>query len=145
MIQALEEKIILEANTGGFLLTTRKVRFRAREVGRAKVISIMLEHITSCEIDRRSNPLYILLAIIALMGSIWYMEKSQESYWFVYGLVIATVFVIIYIMTQRQVLIIASPSAKIFLKTHKMPFDKCISVIDEIETAKDSRYHIGRD
>lgn len=144
MSQIENEQTILEADIGGFTLTTHKIRFHAEQDGRAKVTSIMLEHVTSCDIDKKSNPIFLVIAALFLIGGILASTGSGEAPGFIFGLIIAIILVLIYIFTRRQVLTIASPSSKIFLNTQRMPINKVIEAINQIEAAKDKRYQLVR-
>ena len=140
MSKIVDEHTILEADTGGFTLTSHKVRFHAEQGGHAKVTSIMLEHVTSCDIDKKSNPILLGIALFFLVGGIMVSVSSGPGGGFILGLIVAIIFVLMYIFTRRQVLTISSPSSKIDLNTQHMPIKKVIETINHIEAAKNKRY-----
>gem|GEM_PF-802855 len=141
----LGEKTILTADTGEFTLTSHKVRFRAERGGRAQVTSIMLEHVTSCDVHRSSNPVFLAIASLVFVFGLWASGQSSEPHGFFICLAIGLVFVAIYFLTRRQYLVIASPSSKIYVRAHTMPLSKLIDAIDDIEAAKNARYLSAHD
>jgi len=99
----------------------------------------MLEHVTSCEIAKRSNPIFLVLAALAFVVGGIVSAKAEETAPLIIGIIVAVVFVVFYFATRSQVLAVSSPSSRITIDTKDIPLEKVLQVIDEVEAAKDRR------
>ena len=133
------ETVVLEADNKTLTLTSHRVRYAMRRTGRARVISVMLESITSCELTHATHPVLLVLAILAVLGGFALHERADSTALIV-GVVTAIALAAIYVGTRRQVLRVASPSSRIDVLLVGMSLDQATSVIDSIERAKDARY-----
>jgi len=127
--------MLLESDTGEFVLTTHKVRLTARRFGQASVKSIMLEELTGCEIKYVSKPWLLILAGIALVGGLLIGEGSAPTF----GVVVAVVAVVAYFSLRHQAVLLSSPSVKINLSVKGMSLDGAVEMIDKVESAKHER------
>ena len=134
-----KEKILLESNEGWFQLTSHKVRLNSIYNGSGNVVSIMLEHITSCEVAKRSNPIWLVLATLTFLAGGFITAKIEKESPAIIGIVTSVIFIVIYFATRSQFLSVLSPSSQINLDTKDLALEKILEVIDEIEAAKDKR------
>lgn len=133
------ERKLLESDTGEFTLTTHKVRFVHQTRGRAKVTSIMLEHLTACEITYSSRPSLLYFAGAAFMLGILGAMSTDEAGGAVIGIIVALVLVVAYFAQRHQVISLSSPSSSIRLKTSGMSFQDSLDLLEKVEAAKDER------
>ena len=132
------ETVILEADNKTLTVTSHRVRYAMRRTGRAHVVSLMLESITSCELTHATHPVLLVLAVLSAIGGVA-MNEPNNSTPLIVGVVAAIVLVALYFGTRRQVLRVASPSSRIEVLLVGMSLDQATSVIDSIERAKDAR------
>jgi len=135
------ESIVLESDMKAVSLTTHRIRQEIRESGRYKLISIMLDQVSSCEINRKSNPVILFLALILLVGGLFTLEKgvsfsgglSQAS-----GIMflLSLMFFVIYLLARSQVVSISSASTKIVFSTSGMKKEKCVQFVDKVESTR---------
>lgn len=140
------EKKILNSSGRLFELTTHRVRFNSISHGSGSVVSIMLEHVTSCEIMKKVNRLYLILAALAailgvIIAMVAILDRDEDiaATAFIIGGIVAIVFVGLYFTKKQQVFVLSSPSARIYLDLKNIPLYDLLKVIDEIETAQHLR------
>lgn len=131
----MNEQILLESDTGEFVLTTHKVRFKARQFGQASVKSIMLQELTGCEIKYVSKPWLLILAAIALIGGLLIGNESTVTL----GVVVAVGAVAAYFRFRHQAVVLSSPSVKLNLSVKGMSLDSAVEMVDKVESAKHER------
>lgn len=133
------ERMLLEANNKVFTLTTHRVRYAVAGRGQARVVSLMLEAVTTCELTHTTYPLVLAVAALFLVGGALISNNSSDSSPLIGGLLIAAVLVTVYFVTRRQVLRVASPSSHFDLLLTGMSLDNATAVIDSIQQAQDAR------
>jgi hypothetical protein len=135
------EKTLLTAEDKAVALTTHRIRADFRNGGHARVQSIMLEHVTSCEITKTSHPLLLVIGIIlAIAGSVGAMTMRSDSTAGALGIVvIGALFLVIYLATRRIVLSVSSASASINLRVTSLGVEGAVAFVDELEAAKASQ------
>ena len=131
----MDEQILLESDTGEFILTTHKVRLTARRFGRAAVKSIMLREVTGCEIKYVSKPWLLILAVTAVIGGMLIGEESVS----ILGFAVAAVATVAYFVLRHQAVVLSSPSVKINLSVKGMSLNSAIDMVDKVESAKYKR------
>lgn len=133
------EEILMYGDNKQITLTTHRIRQENTEWGKLHLSSIMLEHITSCEYSRKSNPVLVLFGIgLICIGVYFDNNNSQEpaAGFFIIGILL----IIGYFYTTKRGLTISSPSAKITLNTKGMKDENIKLFIDNLESAKNERY-----
>lgn len=63
------EKLLLESSPRGLVLTSHRIRSIKQGVGTGEVISIMLEELSSCAVERKSEPLLLFIAAFIVVAS----------------------------------------------------------------------------
>lgn len=132
------EYIISESDNKDIVLTTHRVRYSIKRGGTARVTSIMLEELDSCELRSISSPSLLVVAAIVVLGGF-----VIGSNYIVYGLLAALPFVIFYYFSRNQVISLKSSSSEINVQTVGMSLEVSKSFIDTVEAAKHSRYLLG--
>jgi hypothetical protein len=134
-----EEKILMEGDNKQITLTTHRIRQENKSWGKIDLTSIMLEHVTSCEYIKKSQPLFLILGILlAALGLLFGNEKEELGIGLLF---FSFMLFIIYFFTIKRGLFISSASAKVILNTKGMKDDNIKSFIDKLEAAKNDRFH----
>ena len=123
-----------------FQLTNRKVRFNSVRNGSGKVVSIMLEHITSCEIDKSCNISLAVLAAISISIGVTISYINDKSTSFYIGLFISIIFFIAFFASKKLTIYIFSSTSKIELNANNLSLENAIKYIDKIEYEVNDRY-----
>lgn len=140
-----DEKILLESDPKGLILTTHRIRSEDEAMGNARIKSIMLEELASCAIVQSSNNLLLGLAALCLLIGVLITASSRgDSGPLAIGFVIALILVLAYFVSRQQVLELASAGATIRTDTKGMKLQAVEQFIDRVEAAKNERYLIGR-
>jgi len=136
-----DEKILLSSNDGELVLTNCRVRLESQSFGHAQIVSIMLEELASCAITRISHPVFLAMAVVCFLGGglITANGHGNDSA-LLAGIVLAVVFVLIYLLNRQQVLALASAGATIKVNTQGMKLDGVKAFIDRTEVSKNARY-----
>jgi len=139
------EKILLESDPKGLILTTHRIRSEDEAVGNAQIKSIMLEELASCAIVQSSNNMLLVLAALCLfIGFVIIASSRGGAEPLVLGFVIALVLVLAYFASRQQVLALASAGTTIRTNTKGMKLQAVKQFMDRVEAAKNERYLIGR-
>ena len=136
-----EEKLLLESDDKELILTTHRVRLESESLGRARIVSIMLDQLASCAITRVSHPIFLILAgICFVVGALFAANGRNNEGALIVGIVLPLIFVVIYLANRQQVLALASAGATINVNTQGMTLDAVKAFIDRTEVAKNARY-----
>jgi len=132
------EKVLFESDSNKFVLTSHRVRFESKTLGKKLVTSFMLEEVISCNLIYRSHPSFIGIgAVFGIAG--FYLVKYVDFSWAV-GLTLMALSLLAYIATTERTFLISSCAAFIRVPLHVLGEQDPIMFIDEIETAKNARY-----
>lgn len=133
------EEIITESKDNTLTLTNYRLRYESASRGKAHIVSIMLEKISSIEIHYKSNIIILTLGILFLaMGFV--MGTMNEGGAMLMGMSIGGICLFIYYIRRRHVVSIASDGgAKIHFFTKGMDRNTLMDFINEIEEAKKNR------
>jgi hypothetical protein len=133
-----DEKTLMEGDNKQVVLTTHRIRQENVEWGKLNLISLSLEHVTSCEYSRKSKP-GLLVGGLLLLGFA-FAASDTGGQQMVGGLgLMGLILIVAYFMTIKRGLIISSPSARIIVDTKGMKDDNIKSFIDKLEVAKNER------
>ena len=133
------ENAITESDNKGIILTSHRIRYQSSNFGKAHIVSIMLEKISSIEIHYKSSLLTLIIGIILTLSGI-VMGASNQGEAMILGLGIGLFFVLLYFITRRHVITIASDGgSKINFETKGMKRETILDFINKIETAKNNR------
>ena len=133
-----DERVVADIGGGALLVTTHRVRSYGSEIGSSSFVSIMLDQVASCSVKALSKPLFLVLAGFALLLTLAVSGRNVTSW--IGGLLVASIFVVIYVVTQRRVVSIASSAAAIQVDASTHSEDTLREIIDKIEEA---RHHYG--
>jgi hypothetical protein len=136
-----DEKILLESDPKGLILTTHRIRSEDEGLGNAQIKSIMLEELASCAIVQTSNNvLLILAALCVLIGLLLTAGGRGDAAPFILSLLIAGILIAAYFSSRQQVLALASAGTTIRTNTKGMKLQAVKQFIDRVEVAKNERY-----
>ena len=127
------ERVILESDAKTLVLTSHRVRYHATGWGSSKVISIMLEEVSSCGLVRVSHPGLLLLAAVCGLTLVA-VEDELRPILLVMGLAL----VVAFLFTRRNILAIASSGHTIATPTSGMSTANVMMFIEQTEAAKNA-------
>ena len=133
------EELILVSVDRKITLSTHKIRLNTVAGGSGQVTSILLEHVSSCQVFKKSNLLFIVIAIIAFIVGVAVSVFIGNAIPAGVGVLIAIVFIAIYYGSKEQILIVDSPTASIPLEAKNMPLSEVLDFIDMLENAATQR------
>lgn len=136
-------------------LSDKRVRLSRFEFGSSRIVSIMLEHVTSCEMTKKSSPIWALLSFICgilvlfelyngpISGYKTLLIPILNTYIDTYTLLgwtvsAALVFFGIYMLSKKETLIIASPSSKIVIFKTDGFGTSLLDIMDSVELRRSS-------
>ena len=115
------ERILLESDPKGLILTTHRVRSEDEGLGNAQIKSIMLEELASCAIIQASNNVLLVLAALCVLIGLFITAGGRvDAAPFVISLFIAGILVAAYFASRQQVLALASAGTTIRTNTKGM-------------------------
>ena len=140
------ESIITQSNDNQITLTTHRIRYNDSAFGKAKIVSMMLENVSSIEVHYKSWPFVLNLAILAALIGIgtnitgMQNQKSDlQSIGFI-QLAVAAVLFLIYFFNRKHIVSIASNGGgRIDFFTKGLSRESIIDFVDKIEAAKHKR------
>ncbi len=122
-----------EVNYGTITLNGDYIIQSYSKIGKEFLICMFLKDISSIRMDYKSNPIFILLAVIALLIALF----QYDSDYAVLCVIVSIVFVIIFFISRRHVLKISAHSGdKIFQRVHGDGSSECKEFIKKIISAK---------
>jgi hypothetical protein len=136
------ERTLLEAENQLLVITTHRVRRTWQMGGGTQVTSIMIDEVSGCEITHSSNRILVLLAILSFLATLIMNGQEHDGgapVSLIVGLTFTAVFGAAYYLTRKQIVQIASSSAKIKIVLEGMSLEKAVAVIDTVEAAKNER------
>ena len=129
MILLDKEQIETISNDKSLTLTNLRVQYHNKEWGKAKIVSILLENISSIEIAYKSNVTFIVFATIISILTI------VEGSYLIYGLAISVIFVLLFLVSRRHYFIIYSKGGgKINLLVKGMKTKSILEFLNKVET-----------
>lgn len=129
------EKVLLESDGKTLVLTTHRVRYEIDALGSGEIKSILLEELASCAMTRTSNPILLVVAAICFLVGLVTGRGAIAG-----GFILALILLIIYFVTRKQSLLLASAGATITFDTRGMSPEDVKKFIDRTEAAKNDRY-----
>lgn len=132
------EKVIFGSDSNKLILTTHRVRFESKTLGKKLLTSFMLEEIVSCTLIYRSHPSFIGIgAVFGIAG--FYLVNYVNFSWAI-GLTFMAMSLLAYLATTERAVLLSSCAAFIRVPLRVLGEQDPIMFIDEIETAKNARY-----
>lgn len=136
-----DEKNLMDGDYKQITLTTHRIRQENKSWGKVNIVSIMLEHVTSCEYSKKSRPIFLIISLL-LIGFALFMggQGGSDPQAIALGVLLAgVILLVIFFYTIKRGLFISSASAKIILNTNGMKDENIKSFIDKLEVAKNDR------
>ena len=100
----------------------------------------MLEEFASCALSKTSQPIFLILAAICAILGLLMTGNARSPAPLIGGLVLGGIFVIIYFVSQQQVIAFASAGTTIRINAGGMKLEVAKDFIDTAEQAKNARY-----
>jgi len=138
-----KESLLLESDDKQIFLTSHRIRQESKQWGKLKIKSIMLEHVSSCEYVKTSQPLFLILGIIGLILGIALIISGEHSSVQIAGvsILVGICFLLTYWMSTKKVLFVSSSSSKILINTVRLKDENIKAFINTLETAKNERIY----
>jgi hypothetical protein len=126
------EQVILTSDNDVLVLTNKRVRYDSIVWGRSNLIAITLDSVASCGIITKSYPLLLVIAAIAILAG--FIQRGDN----VWGAsLIAGVLVVVYFLTRKAVLSVASNGGQnISVPTKGMSREAVVKFIEALEREK---------
>jgi hypothetical protein len=127
-----EEKLIT-SNGNKVILTNYRIQMSDSELGKSYLISIFLEDISSIEVKYKSNIIFIIIGIVALLAGA-YLDKAGP------GAILCCIFIAIWWFSRQHIISISSNggAALNFLVTG-MSETNINDFVDNVSNAKHAR------
>lgn len=135
-----EEYIRWESDPEGIVVTNYRVRTQITKWGKQELKSIMLEHITSCRLYAKSEPVFIVLGGMFVIGASLIANMRRFEFLALIAGFIGLLLFLAYFVSRRNEIEVASPTLIVVVTVHKRSFDYCVEFIDEIESAINNRF-----
>jgi hypothetical protein len=129
------EQVITKSDGNVITLTNLRLRYSDSQWGKAHIVSLLLEKISSIEIHYRSNTIFAILAILAIAGGLIAGANGDEEFIGI-GIGAGVVLIILYLFSRKHYLTISSDGGgKIHFHTKGMKREKVLDFINQLESA----------
>jgi uncharacterized membrane protein YjjP (DUF1212 family) len=129
------EQIITQSDQNIITLTNQRIRYTAKALGRAHIVSMMLNKVGSIELKYKNNLLLLLLAFFGALITV-YGYSIDDTNFLLAGLIGTTIFTYIYFKNRKHVISISSESGKeILFHTKGMKHEDILKFINQTEEA----------
>ena len=131
------EAVVTYSDGGIVTLTTHRICKQEKEWGRSYNQDIMLEHITSCEDRTSSSVALLMIAILAFgLAVLAGVNRSRDfGIYFIAGIVL----LLVYFLTRKKQITIASPSTKMHINVSGMSTENIAAFVDKVQQTKNTR------
>lgn len=133
-----DEKMVSTSNDNTIFLTTHRIYQEEKGFSSSTTKSIMLEHITSCSSLHKKNFFWIFVALVGASVIVYSMSENEDA-GFLAGGGLIVVGLVLFFITQRGFIRVASPSADIMMKVSGMKRPQITEFIDLVELTKHQR------
>lgn len=142
----MEGEVVLTESLGKTLvLTSHRVRYKAESSAYSQLQSMMLEELASCALLRISNPILLVLAVLALLVGLGFAASEGEIAGAIVGVLVGGVLFLIHSQTRQEILSLDSAGTTIRTSTKGMTQAAVEELVEKIEAAKNARYlKVGR-
>lgn len=133
-----DEYIITKSNDESVILTTHRISYNYSSFSRSQTQTIMLEHITSCEGEKSSNKLSLVLAflgVVLFVGG----TKDNNDVQVIVGVLLTILMVWKYVSSRKSNILISSPSSTIKIVGNGLSREQINDFINKVEHAKHQR------
>jgi hypothetical protein len=131
-----EEKLITRSENGLIQLTNHKIRYVSQSFGKASIVSIMLNEVTTIEVHFKSFLPALLIGILLVLTGLSLGVQNQGSA--LLGLLFAGgLFILYYFLTRKHVVSIYSRGNRsIDFESNSLGRDAIMKFINQVEKAK---------
>src|SRR5262245_17062517 len=133
----IDERVLVQYP--GIVLTSHRVRSMSQNSESKNVTSIMLDELASCGVDRRSKPVFLVLAVACFLFGIYGSSVDNRPV-AGFGFLLAAAFLVVYLATLQQVLSLASAGDSIRIRIQYLNANDAMEFVDAVEEAKNARY-----
>jgi len=135
-----DEKELISSNGDKIILTDHRIIMNYRVWGKAYQIAIFLEDISSVENLYRNNLYYLGSALFCLFIAILNMNNFSTPAYLYFSLFIGTLFLIMWISSRRQVIIISSKGGNALkFEVEGMAEEELAEFVHKVQVAKQRR------
>ncbi|TGE22705.1 hypothetical protein [Hymenobacter metallicola] len=123
------------------LLTSYRIRYNAANASESRLVSIMLEKVSACEVRYQSQPALAITGILLiLVGSIGFFQSGNGQMFGVVAAAVGFVLVLAYLASRQHIVSITSDGgARLGFATKGLKREAVIAFIDSVEKAKHER------
>ena len=126
------EQVITQSNWNAITLTNLRLRYSDSQWGKAHIVSLLLEKISSIEINYRSKTIFVILAIAGGLIA----EANGKGEFIGIGIGAGAVLIILYLFSRKHYLTISSDGGgKIHFHTKGIKREKVLDFINQLENA----------
>ncbi|GAA5037802.1 hypothetical protein GCM10011506_36030 [Marivirga lumbricoides] len=122
------ESLLSNSDSNTIMLTTHRIRYQDSK----SLKSIVLDEVSGTEVKYISQPVFLLLALIAGVGGFFLINETDEIY-MISSFTIAIMFVLMYLASRKHVIIISSSGTKIIFQTHNMSKETVKNFVSQLE------------
>lgn len=133
-----DEYVITRSNEDSVILTSHRVSYNYSSLSSSQTQTIMLEHITSCEGEKSSNKLNLVLALIGA-GIFIGGTNSNNEFQVYLGAALALIMGWKYLASRKSLILISSPSATIKIMGNGLSREQINDFINKVPHAKHQR------
>ncbi|WP_126973300.1 hypothetical protein [Gynurincola endophyticus] len=133
-----DEQLVSSSDENSVVLTTHRIIYEYKELGKAFQQSILLEHVSSCENYYYSKFWYLITGLITLVAALGWSDIIPASFFVL--LLAASVFqFLVYVYTKKNVIAVGSASIKIIITVTGMERNDILAFINQIEHTVNQR------
>jgi hypothetical protein len=139
-----DETVLLawETQSGAeeLIVTTHRIRLSRRAIGWRWTTSMLLESITVCMLEFRSRILFIVLAVLSLIGGMAVTPVADHWWPLIVGVLLGLLFAVLYVRSRDQVVAFMASGTTITVRSSGRSLDEVRQLVETVEAAKNARY-----
>jgi hypothetical protein len=133
------ERIISQSGDKSITLTNYRIQHFTQSFGKSHYMSIHLQDVSSIEVHYRSFILFLVIGILGTTAAFYFGAMNLGDLFVLSG-IIGLLFILIYFLTRKHVVTIASNGGgKVQFFTKGMKKETLFDFIHQIEKAKNMR------
>jgi hypothetical protein len=130
------EELITQSDDKIITLTTRRIPYKTKSWGRAHLISMNLEKISSVEVRYKSWVIILLIGVLLCIAGLYFGANNAGDLMMA-GVGLGFLCVVLYFVTRKHVITISSDGgAEINFHTSRIKDEKLMEFINMVEKAK---------
>jgi len=127
------EKILIESDTKEFVLTTHRIQQGIKVTGGKQFKSIMLQELDSCSLKFKTNPIFLIIAAIALVLGVAALNRGGIG---AVLILLAVIMTAIYFFSRKTVTSFHANKESLIINCKNVGYEKSKELIDQVEAAK---------